>query len=76
MHVSKIRCDGKSEKFCKIFGELNGASVVIYDFCGFPVYIFIYPTHRLKSGEHTRGPSTEIWYSVVIYDFCGFGLQP
>jgi hypothetical protein len=23
MHVSKIRCDGESEKFCKIFWELN-----------------------------------------------------
>jgi hypothetical protein len=23
MYVSKIRCDGKSEKFCKIFWELN-----------------------------------------------------
>jgi hypothetical protein len=25
MHVSKIRCDGKSEKFCKIFLKLNRA---------------------------------------------------
>jgi hypothetical protein len=26
MHVSKIRCDGESEKFCKIFLKLNRPS--------------------------------------------------
>jgi len=26
MYVSKIRCDEKSEKFCKIFLELNRAA--------------------------------------------------
>jgi hypothetical protein len=29
MHVSKIRCDRKSEKFCKIFWELNRALEVV-----------------------------------------------
>jgi hypothetical protein len=24
-----IRCDGESEKFCKIFGELNGAHALV-----------------------------------------------
>jgi len=30
----KIRCDGKSEKFCKIFWELNKA----YDFRGESIF--------------------------------------
>jgi hypothetical protein len=29
MHVSKIQCDGESEKFCKIFWELNMAIVIV-----------------------------------------------
>jgi hypothetical protein len=28
----KIRCDGESEKFCKIFDELNGAYIEIETF--------------------------------------------
>jgi hypothetical protein len=58
----KIRCDGESEKFCKIFWELNRALVWLYEAC-----YYYYVACSCVQKEKNKQKSTTI-ASVYIVD--------
>jgi hypothetical protein len=66
MHVSKIRCDGESEKFCKIFWELN--SLLVMDWkCHFnaPGFFCLTVAQRFLLSEMNRPNSMILSGSLV-----------